>query len=376
MDFLSQLPPTVLILFIVLPIVILFSLVGIITSLRRGRRTKSSATKQNQKAARQQNQQTQAESGDLFDDVNSFDAAPVALPEEDGLLDVMPELDLLAALENVAPEPEPAPMLAPEPVSPYHTVTDSVLKVQLTSGETDAVEVLTVLRDERDGRLMVQMNETAYRSLTESPDVKKNFTRIMKELSSVITKPDTMIASAPAPQKPKTTQPPPKAQPDESMPSIGSMLKPAPEEPKPQQQGGLLSSLDDASEATSSKPPTASRRTSTQKAVGGALPGDLPSYRFEDNPAKLKGKRLGFGRVESDLPPIMDIPSAIEEYLQYKLDQPSEYQGRDFHVQAAPSGGVQILVDNQVFEAVDDITDPNIRAFIRQAIDEWSARNM
>ena len=72
-----------------------------------------------------------------------------------------------------------------------HTVAASQVSVRLDSGETtQARELLSVLRDAKDGRLMILSGDTAYRTLLNDPEVKKQFTTIMKELSAVILKPD------------------------------------------------------------------------------------------------------------------------------------------------------------------------------------------
>ncbi|MGB1287290.1 MAG: hypothetical protein ACPG7F_12195, partial [Aggregatilineales bacterium] len=91
----------------------------------------------------------------------------------------LPDLDLLmSSLENPSPAPQ---------VTPVRTATDGKYDVQLNTGQTSrAKEVLVILRDEHDGRLMVQMDDTAYRSLKHEPASRQKFTLLMKELSKVI----------------------------------------------------------------------------------------------------------------------------------------------------------------------------------------------
>lgn len=370
MDFLNQFPPEVLALFVGLPIFMLILLIGILMTLRARRRNRDAAPAERAGSARQPARASQA--------------VPEPFMEDDDPLDTMPDLELLAALEAAAPAPKPAPIQPSAPISPYHVVTDDVRKVRLATGhETQAVALLTVLRDERDGRLMIQMDDTAHRSLVDAPDTKRAFTQLMKELSGVITKPDApsgdVRPQAAPPAKPASPPPtstasqqPASTDDGAAVPTLGSMLskKPQPDAPKPARDDTPA----EAPEPAPWEPPSAQARIN--KAVGATLPGDLPSYRFDDIPSEMKGRRLGFGRVEADMPPIVDIPSAIEAYLQYKLTLPSEYEGRDFHVKPSPGGGVQILVDNAMYDSVDDIPDAGIRKFIRTAIDEWSERNM
>ena len=37
-------------------------------------------------------------------------------------------------------------------------------------------------------------------------------------------------------------------------------------------------------------------------------------------------------------------------------------------------GGVRIVVNGQAYEAVDEVAEPRVRAFIQQAIAEWQER--
>jgi hypothetical protein len=181
--------------------------------------------------------------------------------------------------------------------------------------------VLHVLRDPRDGRLMVEINGTAYRTFIGEPDAKETFVTTMRELSNVVVKADD--------------NPP---QPDET--------PAAPPPPRPRH---------------SAPPPPVSTE--------GDMPGDLPSYRMEDN---LRPSRTG--RYESTPVPDLNIANAIEAYLQHKLKHTPEYAGLNLHVQSAPGGGVRIQVGDRYYEAVSDIEDDDIREFLSETIQEWQSR--
>jgi hypothetical protein len=43
-------------------------------------------------------------------------------------------------------------------------------------------------------------------------------------------------------------------------------------------------------------------------------------------------------------------------------------------VRSGVGGGVQIQVDNSYFDAVGDVSDPEIRAFLSATIEEWQER--
>jgi hypothetical protein len=246
----------------------------------------------------------------------------------------MPELDVLLEADDERAEAQPASNQG------VRTLNRKPQPVRLHNGElSEAREVLTVLRSEVDGRLMVQMGELAYRTLAESPETKRVFNKLMKELGAVIMRPD----AAPEAQQPDSAVTMPEGLEtamDADEAEIGSHYRTVP--PPPQTPDGRM-------------------------------PGDLPSYRFDDNPTKIENRGLR-RRVEFDAPPELDIATAIETYLQYRIQHTPEFRNRDIHVLPALTGGVRIQVDDQYYEAVDEIADPETRAFVKTVIAEWQER--
>jgi hypothetical protein len=107
----------------------------------------------------------------------------------------------------------------------------------------------------------------------------------------------------------------------------------------------------------------------------GTIPGALPSYKFDDNPAKVTLRRDGtVKKVDFVPPPTIDIPSAIEAYLQYKIEYTPEYQDYGIHIRSGMGGGVMIQVGDLFYDAVDDVEDSNVRTFLKEAIAEWQER--
>lgn len=266
-------------------------------------------------ARRRRHAPTEAPSSDALDALRQAST----LSEDD-----LPDLDLLA------------PSLPARP-------RDGM--VTLASGHlARATPALSVLRDERDGRLMVQIDGKAYRSLADAPEAKREFTRLMKELSAVIMQADDNppTESAPTPTVADIVRP--SAPPAQPAPPV--QPKPAKETPKIE----LPKAPKDAS-----------------------VPGDLPSYRFDDNPATIIKGRAGV-KVDFVPPPDVDIPTAIEQFLQYKLHQTGMFPNRQIHVLAALGGGVRIRVDETYYEFVDDVAEDDVRAFIKAAIAEWQDR--
>lgn len=229
-----------------------------------------------------------------------------------------------------------------------HRVMEDPVQVRLAGGDVaDARELLSILRDERDGRLMVQIGENAYRTLVEDAEAKRTFTRVMKELSGVILTPDT------APAQPAEAAPPPPVVPVAVPPQ--EPFKPQPTPPASGQTQQVAAATEEERQP---------------------LPGDLPNMRLSDNPDNYKRDR--FGRVvvqRVDKAPEINIASAIESYLQFRIEQLPQYQQRGIHIRSALNGGVRIEADGKSYDFVDEIADADVRQFLQKTIAEWQERH-
>jgi hypothetical protein len=236
----------------------------------------------------------------------------------------LPDLDALLAV------PAAPAAAAPRPDQPRAL---GEVTVSLVTGKVvRAREELVLLRDPADGRLIVQMPNVSYKSFASAPAAKETFTRLMNELAKSLTQPD----GAPAPAAPPVSVAPPAPKPAAPPPVIPPPVVPP--------------------------------------SVDAPLPGDLPKYR-DMTGGELKGRGfLGRPKFEFQEIPEMNIAASIEAYLQHRLLQTPGYAGRRWHVHAAPDGGVRIQIEDRFFEAVSDIDDPEARAFIQQAIQEWQDR--
>lgn len=248
----------------------------------------------------------------------------------------MPDLDLLTSADD-APEPVRA-------VSNFNTAAAPVVgarrlssvDVKLVDGITvHAQEALIVLRDPRDGKLIVQMSDTGYKSLDSN--VRAGFMDLMRELGQMAT------ATGSAPASPAV----------ESAP-VDSPIADAP----PVQAAPVAPPM-------STIPPSPSGT--------GVMPGDLPKYSEMKDEIKSRG---AFRAAKSEMAPVpeLNIPAAIEAYLQYKKQFSPEYAQRSIHVLPALGGGVRIEVDGTYFESVGDVADPEVRAFLQATIQEWQKR--
>ena len=241
----------------------------------------------------------------------------------------LPDLDDLLGRVASSGGNQPAPTTSRTP--------QGEVGVKLNTGDrVNAREVLSVLRDPRDGRLMVLVDDTAYRTLTDDPQIKDRFVKLMRELSDAVMKPDN-------------NPPPPSEEPDTANDELADDL------------AELLEAAQDSKPSREFAPPP-------PISSDGAMPGDLPSYRIDDNVSVSGNKYV------TNPTPELNIAQAIDSYLQHKLRHTPEMNGRSLQIMSSPSGGVRIRVDNQYFEAVDEIADPDIRAFIQSAIQEWQSR--
>jgi hypothetical protein len=242
------------------------------------------------------------------------------LPDLDALID--PD-SLRKELPPVDYTPQPDRQMAQPPIA---APPEGVYRVKLNTGAVvEAESVVSILRDKRDGRLIVQMGDNAYRTLVESGDAKKDFVGVIKELSQVINEQD------------------------ENPPSID----------------------ESAAEPEELAPPMPVIKTAPPPPItpDGKMPGDLPKFKIEDSVVPTRK-----GKYEPVPIPELDIPASIEAYLQYKLQHTPEYANRVIHVRSGVGGGVQIQVDNSYFDAVGDVSDPEIRAFLSATIEEWQER--
>ncbi len=247
----------------------------------------------------------------------------------------LPDLDLLTSAEPApvrAASTAPAFAASAAPAAGARRL--SSVDVKLSDGNTvHAQEALIVLRDPRDGRLIVQMSDTGHKSLDGS--LRPGFLELMRELGQMA----TAVSAAPAAVEAAPLESPAAdVVPVQAVPVAPPVMSAAPPTP-----GGT-----------------------------GVMPGDLPRYSEMKDEIKSRG---AFRAAKSEMPPVpeLNIPAAIEAYLQYKKQFSPEYAQRSIHVLPAP-GGVRIEVDGTYFDSVGDVADPDVRAFLQATIQEWQKR--
>lgn len=250
---------------------------------------------------------------------------PVGFGDDD-----LPDLDSLAHPGTPPPAP-PTPSappvvenftpIQPEQILPAEPRPTTAYRLTLQNGETtDAIEVLTVLRDITDGSLILQIGDTAHRfpPVQADADFKKRAAGILRALG---------VSSS-------GTAPSPAAPPPVSRPAA----PPPPAAPAP---------------------------------TGTPMPGDLPRFRLEDLPPVQTQRGRKPPKIEI---PTINVGAAIETFLQHKRATQGDFPGRAIHVRSAPGGGITIEVDGMFFESVSDVTDAQVRAYLQQTIEEWQSR--
>lgn len=67
----------------------------------------------------------------------------------------------------------------------------------------------------------------------------------------------------------------------------------------------------------------------------------------------------------------LNLTDNIDQMVQQKLRERPDLAGRRVRLANSLNGGLRIYVDDDIFEAVGDITDFKVREIIRDAIREW-----
>ncbi|NPV66454.1 MAG: hypothetical protein HPY64_04835 [Anaerolineae bacterium] len=208
------------------------------------------------------------------------------------------------------------------------------------SAPPDAVEVMRLWRDVTDGTLIVQIGDQSFRSLAEIRVAghERRFMAALREL--------TIIARAVPAEAPPTPEPSP-----------ALVEQPAPPAAQP---------------TPSVKIPPAPPVAPPIDLITDTTPPAEPIGSFFDNVRKLVQSG---GRVPAGAPVPLSIPEQIDAVLQQMLLRTPEFTGRRIHIRQSVAGGVLIEVDDNSYEAVADIADDAVRAFVQEAIREWELRS-
>lgn len=263
----------------------------------------------------------------------------------------LPDLDALVSTPPPAPKAAPPPP-APAPSMPAaRTNRNETYSVRPADGDaTQAVEVVTILRDVVDGSLLIQMGDKTYRDPNNDATFKNSFVKIMRELGPVV----RQEARPPQAPPPAATTPP--------VADSGSLRD-------------LLVTEDEEDDAET--PSISITAAPPPPTVDGQMPGDLPRFSLDEEPQVVKKRGGLLRRTKKEYAPVpeLDLASAIEAYLQHKLRHSDQFHQRNIHIHPSPDGAVAIEVDGVFFESVGDVNEPDVRAFLAATIQEWQERN-
>lgn len=357
-DFFGQIPPGMIIIFCGSGILLIGVLVyGFWARARRRRIAAETPPASVASAARTEEAQpimntvnADMPSMDMDDDLPDLDVLSHSGEVADPVSPPVPP-PLTPTMKYTAPSPTPsmdddATTPPPAPARPA-----AAYRVMLNGGETaDAVEVLTVLRDVADGSLIIQIGSQSFRhpAVGADADFMRRLNGALRDLNAGASAP---TGSSPAPA-PRPAAPPPAA----SSSGVGG----ANAEPSQPLSTPLMPT----------PPIPTATSTGTIPAAKPPLPGDLPKFRIEDQPP-MTGRRNRGPKVEI---PEINIGASIEAFLQHKRVQNGDFNGRHIHVRSGLGGAIVIEVDGQFYDAVGDVKDPAVRAYLQETIEEWQAR--
>ncbi|GAB4569785.1 MAG: hypothetical protein Kow0077_02860 [Anaerolineae bacterium] len=205
-------------------------------------------------------------------------------------------------------------------------------------------EVLRIYRDDSDQGLVFVVDQVSYRTLGDLKQAGKDraFMALLREVAKLVKETGDVITDpAPSPEPPPVAPLPPKA--------------PAPEQ-APQPSLEELTGQPIAPRVPDTPPEEAE-----------------PLGSFFDNVRRVV--QPGSGGTKTKYQEPASIPEQIEAILQLKLLSSEKYRGRKIHIRAAATGGVQILVEDRVYEAVGDIEDDGVRLFVQEAIRDWERQH-
>jgi len=75
----------------------------------------------------------------------------------------------------------------------------------------------------------------------------------------------------------------------------------------------------------------------------------------------------------NQLPPLR-LVDEIDDLVQQRLQEQPDLAARHIRLTTGATGGLRVYVGQEIFDTVDDISDPQVKALIQKAIREWESR--
>jgi hypothetical protein len=263
---------------------------------------------------------------------------------------------------------EPQPVVSPQQVAEPPPTSPPV------EAPAHPGEVMRVIRDEKMGRVLVEVEGQRYTHIREIADARVG-RRVLWAIADLVRFTGGM-ATNPQAVRSVVEQPTSREEPVQAPRQVPPTTAPDAERAAP-------SLLDRVSEPPVSAPALEPRGAEPPAMTPTGAPPAPPRRGVETPPPaeeKPDGRysllgyfRQGFEKqtpAESLLNPFSFIDE-IEEILQQRVRQLAQPLSVEVHVQTGESGSLQILVGLDLYSSAEEVPDPQIRQLIQDAVSEW-----
>ncbi len=227
-------------------------------------------------------------------------------------------------------------------------------------------EIMRVIRDERTGRVLVEVGGQRYAHIKEIKDAQVG-RRVLWAIADLIRFTGGMVASPQAMRAARVEARSPgggRAVPRTTPARARSAVQPTPpavKEPSPVPPSNK--------EELPPRPPASAPSAVTPETTAFS---SQPKARYNI----VEFFRRGFQPREpvEPLPAPTSFVDEIEEILQRRIAERTTPLSRSVHVRTGPEGLLQIVVGVEVYDSADDIPYPEIKSLIKAAVAEWERR--
>jgi hypothetical protein len=122
-------------------------------------------------------------------------------------------------------------------------------------------------------------------------------------------------------------------------------------------------------------PPITKAETKLQSsgAVDSLQLAESADVRTTDHRSKLLDLEKSQGVFNESAEEIKSIAAQVDEVLQEKLAS-SSLKNQAIRLMELPTGGMVVMVNNDQFDGVNEVPDPEIRNLIQESVAEWERR--
>jgi hypothetical protein len=241
----------------------------------------------------------------------------------------------------------------PEPIS--NSTPPPPLPVPLRNSPKDSVEILSVWRNERTGKLLAFLETKPISPSYLTSEHKDKISQILAGLHSMI---GDVAPPVSPPQATPTTSASPSLTEQTTLPASPLGIAPLESPPTPQMvEPGL----------DSEEPPPAGQPQKVYFADTLPEPVSL-RQALTGNPFKINVPST----IQKSVTAPKSIVEQIDEILQTKLVD-SPFSDREIRLKEAPNG-MTVLIGSYKYEGIDAVPDPAIRALIKEAAREWNEK--